>query len=201
MATELSKIPTHPSVLGNGFAPHIPENNKMETTAYKNDLDSKPNIPPMADTKQLNSMVSEIQNASRQGLTRLAEDIPQQTAQVLQDPQTIPNAIPEANENTTPIDYIQNHATQEEIESQLSRQKNKQTTVEYILEEIKIPILLAIIYYCFQSKAFKKFLLSKLPSLFNDTGTYSTNGYLAVSLMFGSLFYTINRVAKQLDIY
>ena len=28
----------------------------------------------MADTKQFNSMVSEIQNVSKQGLTRLAED-------------------------------------------------------------------------------------------------------------------------------
>ena len=201
MATELSNLPTDPSVPGNGGAPQIPENIKMETTAYKNDLDTKPNIPPMADTKQLNSMVSEIQNASKQGLTRLAEDIPQQTAQVIQDPQTLPNAIPDSTENSTPIDYIQNHATQEEINDQLQRQKNKQTTVEYILEEIKIPILLAILYYCFQSKAFKKMLLSKLPALFNDTGTYSSNGYLAVSLMFGSLFYSINRLAKQLDFY
>ena len=73
--------------------------------------------------------------------------------------------------------------------------------MEYILEEIKAPIILAILYYCFQSKAFKKLLLSKLPSLFNDTGTYSTNGYLMVSLMFGSMFYSINRLGKQLDLY
>jgi len=199
MATELSNLPTDPSVPGNGGAPQIPNNIKMETTAYKNDLDAKPNIPPMADTKQLNSMVTEIQNASKQGLTRLAEDIPQQTSQVVQDPQSLPNSIPESAENATPIDYIQNHATQEEIDNQMARQKNKQTSIEYILEEIKIPILLAILYYCFQSKAFKKFLLTKLPSLFNDTGTYSTNGYLAVSLMFGTLFYSINRMAKQLE--
>jgi len=201
MATELSNLPTDPSVPENGGAPQIPQNIKMETTAYKNDLDSKPAIPPMADTKQMNSMVSEIQNAAKQGLTRLAEDIPQQTSQVLQDPQTLPNAIPESNESATPIDYIQNYATQEEIDERLSRQKNKQTTVEYILEEIKAPIILAILYYCFQSKAFKKLLLSKLPSLFNDTGTYSTNGYLMVSLMFGSMFYSINRLGKQLDLY
>ena len=199
MATELSNLPTDPSVPGNGGAPQIPNNIKMETTAYKNDLDAKPNIPPMADTKQLNSMVTEIQNASKQGLTRLAEDIPQQTSQVVQDPQSLPNSIPESAENATPIDYIQNHATQEEIDNQMARQKNKQTSIEYILEEIKIPILLAILYYCFQSKAFKKFLITKLPSLFNDTGTYSTNGYLAVSLMFGTLFYSINRMAKQLE--
>ena len=199
MATELSNLPTDPSVPGNGGAPQIPNNIKMETTAYKNDLDAKPSIPPMADTKQLNSMVTEIQNASKQGLTRLAEDIPQQTSQVVQDPQSLPNTIPNSAENATPIDYIQNYATQEEIDNQMARQKNKQTSIEYILEEIKIPILLAILYYCFQSKAFKKFLLTKLPSLFNDTGTYSTNGYLAVSLMFGTLFYSINRMAKQLE--
>ena len=200
MATELSNLPTDPSVPGNGGAPQIPENIKIETSAYKNDLDSKPNIPPMADSKQMNSMVSEIQNAAKQGLTRLAEDIPQQTSQVHQDPQTLPNAIPDHTENATPIDYIQNHATEQEITDQIARQKNKQTTIEFILEEIKTPIILAILYYCFQTKKFRKIVLSKLPSLFNDTGSYSTTGYLAVSLMFGSLYYTVNRLGKQLDL-
>jgi hypothetical protein len=200
MATELSKLPTDPSVPGTNSAPQIPENIKMETTAYKNDMDSRPNIAPIADTKQMNSMVTELQQASKQGLTRLSEDIPQQVSQVTQDPQALANAIPESHENTTPIDYIQNHATQDEISDQLARQKNKQTTVEYILEEIKIPIFLAILYYCFQSKVFKKFILSKLPSLFNDTGSYSTNGYMAVSLIFGFLFYGLGRVAKHFDL-
>ena len=199
MATALNTLPTDPSVPNQGGAPQIPENIKMETTAYKNDLDTKPAIPPMADAKQMNSMVSEIENAAKHGLTRLAEDIPQQTSQVVQDPQSLPNAIPEDSNNATPIDYIQNYASEEEINQQLSQQKNKQTTIEYILEELKTPIFLATLYYLFQSKAFKKFLLSKLPSLFNDTGTYSTNGYLIVSAMFGTLFYSCVKLAKQLD--
>jgi hypothetical protein len=199
MSTELSKLPTDPSVPGQGGAPQIPENIKMETTAYKNDMDSNPNIPPMADTKQMNSMVTELQNAAKQGLTRLAEDIPQQTTQITQDPQSIPNAIPE--EDVTPIDYIQNHATEQEIASELAKQQNKQTSIEYILEEVKVPIFVAVLYYVFQSQAFKKFLLSKIPSLFNDTGTYSTNGYLAVSAGFGALFYGLVKLGKQLDIH
>ena len=199
MSTELSKLPTDPSAPGQRGVPQIQQNIKMETSAYKNDMDSSPNIPPMADTKQLNSMVSELQNAAKQGLTRLAEDIPQQTCHITQDPMSIPNAIPD--EDATPIDYIQNHATEQEIASELAKHKNQQTTIEYILEEMKVPIFVAVLYYVFQSQAFKKLLLSKLPSLFNDTGTYSTNGYLAVSTAFGSLFYGLVKLTKQLDMY
>ena len=198
MSTELSKLPSDPSVPGQGPPPQIPENIKMETAAYKNDLDSKPTLPPIADTKQMNSMVTEIQNAAKQGLTRLAEDIPQQIHQVTQDPQVVANAIPQ--ENSTPIDYIQNHATQEEIDTQLTRKKNKQTTVEYVLDELKIPLAIAILYFVFQTKSIKKFFLSKARSLFNDTGAYSTNGYLFVSTLFGSSIYGLLKVAKQLDV-
>ena len=198
MSTELSKLPSDPSVPGQGPPPQIPENIKMETTAYKNDLDTKPSLPPIADTKQMNSMVTEIQSAAKQGLTRLAEDIPQQVNQVTQDPQVVANAIPE--ENSTPIDYIQNHATQEEIDTQLARKKNKQTTVEYILDELKIPLAISILYFVFQTKTVKKFFLSKAPSLYNDTGAYSTNGYLFVSTLFGASIYGLLKLAKQLDI-
>ncbi len=199
MSTELSKLPSDPSVPGIGGPPQIPENIKMETTAYKNDLDTKPVIPPIADTKQMNSMVTEIQNASKQGLTRLAEDIPQQVNQVVQDPQVVANTIPE--ENSTPIDYIQNHATQEEIDTQLSRKKNKQTSIEYFLDELKVPLGVAILYFVFQTKTVKKFFLSKAPSLFNDTGAYSTNGYLFISSLFGAAIYGLLKLAKQLDVY
>lgn len=199
MSTELSNLPSDPSVPGQGGPPQIPQNIKMETTAYKNDLDSKPQVPPMADAKQMNSMVTEIQSAAKQGLTRLAEDIPQQVHQVTQDPQVVANAIPETS--STPIDYIQNHATQEEIDTQLERKKNKQTTVEYALDELKIPLGIAILYFVFQTKTVKKFFLTKAPSLFNDTGTYSTNGYLMMSSLFGISIYGLLKLAKQLDVY
>ena len=143
-------------------------------------------------------MVSEIQNAAKQGLTRLAEDIPQQTTQITQDAQSVPNAIPEPSENATPIDYIQNYASEEEIAQQIKQASNKQTSVEYILEEVKIPLMVGILFYLFQSKQFKKFLLSKLPSLFNDTGTFSTNGFLVVSGLFAVAYYSAMKVIKQI---
>lgn len=204
MTTELSNLPSDPSVPLNGNSlgpqvPQIPENIKLETQAYQNDLDVKPKAPPMADTKQMNSMVSELKNAAKQGLTRLAEDIPQQTAQVVQDPQSLPNALPEESK-TTHIDYIQNTATQEEIANELKKQQNKQTTVEFILEELKFPLILAIVYYLFQTKTFKTFILSRVPSLLNEMGGYTTNGFFVVSSLFGAIIYGIIKLAKYLEL-
>lgn len=199
MATELSNLPTDPSVPGQGGPPQIPENIKMETTAYRNDMDVKPVVPPMADTKQMNSMVSEIQNAAKQGLTRLAEDIPRQENQVTQDPQTLPNSIPE--ENSTPIDYIQNHATPQEIEDQLTRKQNKKNTIDVFLDELKLPLALSVVYFLFQTKLMKKSLLLFAPFLFNDVGSYSTNGQMLVSFAFGALIFVSLKIATHLGVY
>lgn len=205
MATELSKLPQDPSVPTLGMnSKEIHENIKLETSAYRNDMDTKSSLPPIADTKQLNSMVSEVQNAAAQGLTQLAEDIPKQTAQVVHDPETIPNAIPNAPMNqdtTTPIDYIQNHATQQDIETELNKHKNKETTVEYILEELKIPLLIALLYGLFHSQMFKTIILTKAPSfIYNSANGFTANGNVYMSALFGIALYIILKVMKILEI-
>jgi hypothetical protein len=58
--------------------------------------------------------------------------------------------------------------------------------------------MVGILFYLFQSKQFKKFLLSKVPSLFNDTGSFSTNGFLAVSGLFAAAYYSAMKVIKQI---
>ena len=204
MSTELSKLPSDPSVPSQGGSmappPQVLNNIKMETTAYKNDLDKMPSVPPIADTKQMNSMVTEIQNAAKQGLTRLSEDIPQQTAQVLNDPQTIPNAIPDEVATTTPIDYIKNTATQQEVQNEINKQKNRHTTVETILEEMKFPLLIALLYYVFQTKCIKKMMTQQFPSLLNNMGGYSTNGQFIVSTLFAIAVYSIFKLANYFDL-
>jgi hypothetical protein len=187
MTTELSNLPSDPSVPKTNSAPQIPQNIKMETSAYQNDLDKKPTIPPVADTKQMETMVNSLESAAKQGLTSLAEDIPKETTHLTQDKESIVNTIPEPPQETTstPIDYIKNFATQEEIAEEITKQENKQTTVEFILEEMKIPIILSVIFFVFQSKAFNKLLLGKFPKFFNDTGGLTSNGLIIQSFLFG----------------
>lgn len=205
MTTELSNLPSDPSVPQTSSAPQlptVPENIKMETTAYRNDLDSNPTIPPVADPKQMTQMVSSLQNAAKQGLTNLAEDIPKQTTHITQDTQTIANAIPEqiATANATPIDYIQNFATQEEISNQISKQETKQDTLDFILEELKWPLIIAVMFYIFQSRNFHKIIMSKVPSLFNETGGFNSNGLIALSAAFGASYYSSTKVMKHFSL-
>lgn len=203
MTTELSNLPSNPSVPQTNSAPQIPENIKMETTAYQNNLDKNPTIPPIVDTKQMTTMVDNLESASKQGLTSLAEDIPKDTTHITHDIQSVVNEIPQSPQvesNSTPIDYIKNFATQEDVINQLSNQENKETTVEYILEEIKIPILVGIFFYVFHNKKFHKIILSKVPSFFNDTGGLSTNGLLALSAMFGVTYYSSLKVMKHFSL-
>ena len=209
MTTELSNLPSDPGVPQTNMAPQqpaVPENIKMETTAYRNDLDSKPSVPPIADPKQMTEMVSNLQNAAKQGLTSLAEDIPKETTHITQDAQTVANSIPDepVDTNATPIDYIQNFATQEEIANQLSKQENKQDTLDFFLEELKWPLILSVLFYIFQSKNIHKVILSRVsflgPFLFNDTGGYNSNGLIALSAAFGATYYAGTKVMKHFSL-
>jgi hypothetical protein len=195
MATDLSNLPSDPSVPKQ--QPQI-NNIKMESTpSYTNDLDVKPKMPPIMDQKQMNTMIGEINNAGQQGLTRLAEDIPRQTGHITQDVQSIPNNVPPPPQNTTPIDYIQNMATQEEIAQKINLQTNKKQTLDYFLDEIKIPLVISIIYMLFQYPILKKFLLSKFPTLFNELGSYTKTGNVVVSLLFGITYYLVIKVIEK----
>lgn len=189
MATDLSKLPSDPSV--------PKQQSSMEPgSSYTNDLDVKPQIPHVMDHKQMNSMIGEINNAGQLGLTRLAEDIPRQSGHITHDTQSIPNNVP-APQNSTPIDYIQNMATQEEIAEKINLQTNKKQTLDYFLDEIKIPLIVSIIYMLFHYPILKKFLLSKFPTLFNELGSYTKTGNVAVSLLFGITYYLVIKIIEK----
>jgi hypothetical protein len=197
MATELNKLPSDPSVPQQGQLHPVQqktqENIKMETIAYCNDLDKKVNVPPIVDSKQMSSMVNNLESMASKGLTQLAEDIPRQTNQITTDSQSVPNAIP-GSAPAQKVDYIQNYTTQEQIHNQNLRDQNKQDTLHFILDEIKIPLMIAALYLVYQQPFVKKFILGKFPKMFNDTGNYTTNGLLGMSILFGASYYGINKL-------
>ena len=102
--------------------------------------------------------------------------------------------------NATPIDYVQNFATQEEMVEQLARQKNHKDTMEVVLDELKVPLFVAILFFVFQSRSFKKTLLSKVPSLFNESGGFSQNGFIVVSAFFGLSYYTSLKLIRHFSL-
>ena len=62
--------------------------------------------------------------------------------------------------------------------------------MDYIYQNIQLPVLVGVIYFLFQLPIVRKNLLTFLPNLFNKDGNPKLSGYVFNSVMF-ALFYTL----------
>ena len=147
------------------------------------------------DQNLINKLISGIQQASINGQTELpSRDIPQMTSQYTQDSQIKPNFIPNQNTN----DYINNNLSSDDIIRQNTRKYNKSDTLDVIYDELQMPILIGILFFMFQLPFFRKYLMSFLPSIFNNDGNFTLKGLIVTSTLFATSFYTIKKILNYL---
>ena len=99
-------------------------------------------------------------------------------------------------------DYIGDEMQRNEArdrENQLHAE-NQQDSTEFIIDQIKVPIFVASLFFLFQMPVVKQFFFSKMPKLFSTDANLTTNGMLFMSVLFGGVYYTGNRVVKALDL-
>jgi hypothetical protein len=150
--------------------------------------------PPSFDAKQL---LSGLQAASSSGMTGLAiRDVPQNQEYLASDVEVRPNYIP-SNEKG---DYILNHQTSEEIVRENARRQQKTDSLDFIYEELQIPILIAVLYFLFQLPIVRKNMFLYLPSLFNKDGNTNLIGYIFNSLLFGGIYFLMTKTIKNFTI-
>lgn len=187
--TNLDDLPSDPSV-GNQAANVVLETN--DKTNY-NPNDVAPQAPGIQNQKIMNEMITGLQQASANGATKLpSRDMPKQTVHFA-DEEVKPNFVPQT-ENT---DYINN--TEEENEIMINRMRAKKDKVEQFYDEFQIPILICLLYFIFQLPIVKSKLLVMLPSLFNKDGNPNLSGYVINSIMFGGVFYVIQKTLSHLE--
>jgi hypothetical protein len=63
--------------------------------------------------------------------------------------------------------------------------------------EIQTPLLLAVLYFLFQLPFFKKNLFTYFPILFSVDGNLNINGFLFTSILFGLIFYMLNKITTH----
>jgi hypothetical protein len=180
MTTLLNQLPSDPAVPRK-------ENIIMETPSYKNDLDITKNLPAPLNQNDLSSMVGQVEQAAQQGLTKLGPEITQNTMHITNDPQVTANHIPAPPPppQGQPQDYIPNYV----IEDTTKQQENKLNTSDIIFNEIKIPLVVALIYIVFQLPAFKSMLLKACPFLYKSDANFNLNGYVMTSILFAVVYY------------
>jgi hypothetical protein len=147
------------------------------------------------DQSTISQIVNGLQQASLTGATQLpSRDIPMTTTGHSTDPQVQPNYVPQPQ---TPIDYIKNYEQTSDMIDEYNKNTRQQSSLDDMYNEIQTPLLLAVLYFLFQLPFFRKFLFSYFPVLFSNDGNFNINGFLFSSVLFGLLFYTLNKVTNH----
>ena len=148
------------------------------------------------DQTTISQIVNGLQQASISGATQLpSRDIPMTTTGHSNDPQVQPNYVPPPPPQS--IDYIKNYEQTSDMINEYNRNSQRQNTLDDTYNEIQTPLLLAVLYFLFQLPFFRKFLYSYFPVLFSNDGNLNINGFLFTSVLFGLLFYTLNKLTSH----
>jgi len=156
------------------------------------------------DQTTINQIVNGLQKASVNGLTQLpSRDIPRTTDAITNDAQIQPNYIPQPNPAQMQEDYIQkmqqmNQST-DEIIGEHNKKANFSSSLDNLYDEIQTPLLLTILFFIFQLPIFKKYLFLYVPFLFFNDGNYNIKGYLTISILFGCIYYSCNKVLNVVN--
>jgi hypothetical protein len=117
-----------------------------------------------------------------QAATKLPErDIPRETIQHVADPQAHVQYLP-----PKPPDYIPPPPPASRLE------------YSKLLEEFRIPILLALLFFVFQMQSFQELLKRLIPAMFTE-GQLTSNGAMMKSALFGAAYYAMTLAIEHLS--
>ena len=150
------------------------------------------------DQTTISQIVSGLQQAAVSGATQLpSRDIPMNTSGHSNDAQVQPNYVPMHEREA---DYIKDYEQTSDMIDSYNRNVNRSNSLDEMYNEIQTPLLLAVLYFLFQLPFFRRFLFSYFPVLFSNDGNFNINGFVFSSVLFGLLFYLLNRVTDHFEI-
>jgi len=152
------------------------------------------------DQTTISQIVNGLQQASISGATQLqSRDIPMTTSGHNIDPYIQPNYVPPPQQ--TDADYIKNYEQKSDMINDYNKNTQRQNSLDDTYNEIQTPLLLAVLYFLFQLPFFRKFLFSYFPVLFSNDGNFNINGFVFTSVLFGLLFYVLNKLTNHFSAF
>ena len=147
------------------------------------------------DQTTISQIVNGLQQAAISGATQLpSRDIPMNTSGHSNDAQVQPNYVPMAERQA---DYIKDYEDTTDMIDNYNKNVNRNNSLDDMYNEIQTPLLLSVLYFLFQLPFFKRFLFGYFPVLFSNDGNFNINGFLFTSVLFGLLFYLLNKVTSH----
>ncbi len=174
-------------------------NEKESSNQQCNDPNNNPTSHGVnLDESTINQIVTGLQKASNTGVTQLpSRDIPMNANNIINDPHIQSDFIPNYNSNQP--DYINSDITNQSIIDQYNNNKQQNDMIDDAYNEYQIPILLAIIFFIFQLPFLRKIMFINMPFLFNIDGNLNLNGLIFKSILFGGVYYFLEKSCKILS--
>jgi len=126
-----------------------------------------------------------------------SRDIPIDNSRYTQDPNVQATHIPNANIQE---DFINDYERELERQKTYEHQEHRKKMVDIILEEIQMALFISLLFFVFQTSAFRKLFwnhLTFLPIL-NADGNLNVYGLVFKSLLFGTFFYITQKTTNYL---
>ena len=186
-STNILDLPTDPAGGGN-----ISNNISISSSEIGKQVN---NAGISLDQTTISQIVNGLQQASITGATQLpSRDISMSTSGITTDPYVQPNYVPQIDAQP---DYIKNYETNEDMINNYNKNSQNSDSLDEMYSEIQTPLLLAVLYFLFQLPFFRKNLFTYFPILFSVDGNLNINGFLFTSILFGLLFYMLNRITAH----
>jgi hypothetical protein len=188
MTTNISDLPG-----GNSNQPNIQLHTKdLSPPTHMNQTNNpgKPGQPDKVSLNSINEMVSGLQKAAQNNMTRLPNrDVPFDPERITRDPNIQPNYIPPPTQDG----YIEDEMDYEYMMQRNQNEKFQRNNMDNLYDEIQSPVMVGILFFLFQLPFVNKLLLKIVPSLFKDDGHPLFSGYLLKALLFGICVFIMNK--------
>ena len=192
-STSILDLPTDP-VGGGNVSNNISMAATENVVVSQNQLSTQ-QLNGNLDETTISQIVSGLQTASRNGSTQLpSRDISMNTTGITTDPYIQTNYVPPPQQN---VDYIRNYEQTTDMIDDYNKNMRTNNSLDDIYNEIQVPLLLAVLYFLFQLPFSRKFLFSYFPILFSTDGNMNINGFLFTSILFGLLYYLLNKITTH----
>ncbi len=195
-STSILDLPTDPVGGGN-------ISNNISLIASENISDQSQSQSQSAfslDQTTINQIVNGLQQATMSGATQLSSrDIPMTTTGHSNDPQIQPNYVPPPPPQNN--DYIKDYDQTSDMVQNYNSNLKRQNSLDETYNEIQTPLLLAVLYFLFQLPFFRKILFTYFPILFSNDGNLNINGFIFNSIIFGFIFYVLDKITVKFNTF
>lgn len=185
--TNYVQMNVHPNPYGNGNMPGQVNSIGLPQQTHATKPSNNPYVIPGEQPPHL-AHLPQHQLPSR--------DIPQDTGSYNHDPEITPNYIPPAKTQTEFVqEYEDAHAR---TIQEKKRQKRAIQTLDDVFLEIRIPMIVALLYMVFQSPVFQTVIFKKLSfmGVYGPDGNINMMGMFVKSIIFGAAYYGLDKIVE-----